>query len=265
MRKRPEPREEHEQTRHRHRGPFGVLHRKGLGRDLGEREDHDDLEQDADARRPAAPNVGSSTVPSNVAEIIWHASTSEQDAVQRLLRMLEQAQQRVRRACRLRRRGSSTGYGSTRTNAVSAEREHRRQRDEHDDRRDRRTVLRRSPWPQDLCSSSRKRARSSCSRRRITARLARFGVVVVEQVQHTVDHEQRELVFGAAHPAPTPGGSRPPGTPRRRRAASADRSDPTAYPARGRPGRAGGPTAAARRRSGTRARRSGRSTRGSAR
>ena len=112
---------------------------------------------------------------------------------------------------------------------------------------------------------SRNRSRSSCSRRRITAVSSFVGVVVVEQVQHPVDDQQRELVVGGdaalaclalrdrrAHDD----------VAEQRGRVARDRS---ARPARARPGRAGGPRAAPRRPSGTRARRSGRPRRGSVR
>ena len=47
-------------------------------------------------------------------------------------------------------------------------------------------------------SSSRNRSSSSRSRRCIDLRLLLLGVVVVEQVQHAVDDEQRELVVERA-------------------------------------------------------------------
>ena len=48
-----------------------VLHRERLRRDLGEREHDDDLDDDAERDARPCRSVGSSTVPSSVAEIIW--------------------------------------------------------------------------------------------------------------------------------------------------------------------------------------------------
>ena len=111
------------------------------------------------------------------------AEHEQQDAVQRLLRMLEQAQHAVARACRPPRRARSSRMRLTRTNAVSAQREHAGERQQHDDDDDRdgsstgRHASGRVPVSggavtgplTPFSSSSRNRARSSCSRRRITA------------------------------------------------------------------------------------------------
>ena len=147
----------------------------------------------------------------------------EQHAVQRLLGMLEQAQHALGALVALVGEVQQPDPARAHERGLR-QREHGREREQHHDHRDRDGVTVHT-WPQDLCSSSRKRARSSCSRRRITTASLGFGVVVVEQVQHTVDDEQRQLVFGADAALRSPGGSRPPGTPPRRRAASADRSD----------------------------------------
>ena len=76
-----------------------------------------------------------------------------------------------------------------------------RQDEQHDDDREDRPVGSAhavcSPWA--LSSSScRKRSSSSRSRRCIDRGLAFLGVVVVQQVQHTVHDEQRELVVDGA-------------------------------------------------------------------
>ena len=99
---------------------------------------------------------------------------------------------------------------------------------------------------------------SSSSRARITRALVLLGVVVAEHVEHAVDDEQGQLVVERAGVRRAPGGRRPPGRSRRRRAASACRRGRAA---RGR-GRGSAPVATARRRparrrSGRRARRSG--------
>ncbi len=114
---------------------------------------------------PALPKVGSRTVPSNVAEIIWLASNTSRTlfsvcsgcSSMRSTRSARLSPSSARFRSRIRL-AARTRFPTMRAppRAQTAPRSPRWQR--HD----------RSHRPQDLCSSSRKRARSSCSRRRIT-------------------------------------------------------------------------------------------------
>ena len=107
------------------------------------------------AAHPTVPKLGSSTVPSNVAEIIWHASSTSRTLFRRLLRMLEQAQHAL---------GALVALVGEVQQADPARAHERglRQREHCREREQRRRSPRwrrhdRSHGPQDLCSSSRKR------------------------------------------------------------------------------------------------------------
>ena len=225
--------------------------------------------------RPALPNEPSSRMPSSDALVIWHTRIEQQQHVERALRPLQHHREPVRALAALllereradaahpRERGLGRARARSRTGTA------RRSRRGSPSRR-------RSPRPLPGRRARRGRRRDPCPcspepgqelalpllHRRL---FPRIGVVVVEQVQHAVDDEQRELVVErrtvlgrlrrgdrrADHDV---------ADQRRRLAALAGRTRD-----RARPGRVGGRAARGRRPSGTRARRWGRSRRGTSR
>ena len=190
---RPERGEEPQQRRDAQRGAVGVLDRVGLRRDLGDHEEEHDLHDGADEHRDAR-RVARASTPTSVAAVNWHTRTSEQHRVERA--------GRAPRACAAsfpapRLPSSSSWMARMRLIFVKAVSD---SASTADTAKSTNTATSR-PQSAPLTAVSppaRGTSRGAPAPGLHHGRLLLLGVVVVEQVQHAVHHEQRELVVERA-------------------------------------------------------------------
>ena len=190
-------------------------------------------------------------MPSSVALVSWRHEHEQQHRVERLLGVLEHRAPAARRACCPLPRARAHGCGSCARTRSRPARAQIDDDEEHDDRRRGSASRCRSRLSAALgvgCLGSTLPEAAPAARVLGVASSAAsslLGVVVVEQVQHAVHDEQRELVVERCRRAPAPGAAATVG--HTTTSPSSDRRLARARPAtraRARPRRAGGRRAA---------------------